>query len=233
MPYTLLPPCSVPALCHVRSHRLDPPFSGCHGLQNWGTQQGKLRHRALISTHQIYTHDISKQQNEVTAAKLAQASCTTSLKERGEPHSDCPYDSVLHLWYQVLGCLSWAIDEDKDPWKELSCEWENCSFHLAQSFQFYQLSWCGCQTFKSVVFQIIPRTLFWRPVSYLQPFIILSLSALNCISNRTIAATCINLFWPWEEVRFSLHVYANHFLTLISCKDYSNGSITDLSCNQH
>lgn len=125
---------------------------------------------------------------------------------------------AVHLWYQVLGFLSWAIDEDKDPWKELSCEWENCSFHLAQSFQFFQLSWCGCQTFKSVVFQIIPRPLFWRPVSYLQPSIILSLSALNCISNRTIAATCINLFWPWEEVRFSLHVYTNQFLTLMSCK---------------
>lgn len=89
------PHCTVQCPCPLQSALLQAVTflsPGCHGVQTGGTQHQELRHRALINTHQNYTHDISNQQYEVTVAKLAQASCTTPLKERGALHSDCPYD---------------------------------------------------------------------------------------------------------------------------------------------
>lgn len=182
------PLCSVPALCNVPSHRLWPSF--LLGA-NWGDRAGQAEAQSS-DQHTSKLHPWHFQPAASGDSSKDGPGQLHNIFERERSTSLwlslwlCP---LGYLWYQVLGFSSWAIDEDKDPWKELSYEWENCFLHLPLSFQFYQLFLVWMSDFLICSLSDYSSTLFWRPVSHLQPSIILSLSALNSISNWTIAVT--------------------------------------------
>lgn len=141
--------CSVLALCNMPSCRLWPSFllgaMGCklggHSRVSWGTEPSSTHTR---TTPMAFPTSM-RWQRQSWPRPAAQ-----HLWKREEHFSlTVPMTVSLGIsvvsgsWFFFLGhWWRWGW-----RWKEPSYEWENFSFHLPLSFQFYWLSWYGCQTF--------------------------------------------------------------------------------------